>query len=214
MMRMASSEGNIPGDRLRNGCFEDEDWPKFDKAVRVMKGNNLIIDDRPALTPQQVRAKALKVKRQHGRINVIMVDYMQLMTINGRSEGRTNEITKISGSLKALAKELDCPVIALAQLNRDLEKRPNKRPMMSDLRESGAIEQDADIIMFLYRDEVYNENSEYKGICECIFGKFRQGETGTEFLKSELHYSRFLNLLNWTKPEDKPLESSGFTYKK
>ena len=215
MTRMVSDAGNVALNKLRDGSLDanTDDWQRFAAGVQKMKSKNLVIDDRPALTPQQVRAKALRTKRKYGNIKLIVVDYLQLMQVN-KSEGRTNDVGEISRSLKALAKEMLCPVIALSQLNRAVESRTDKRPMMSDLRESGAIEQDADIIWFLYRDEVYNgEQSQYQGIAELITSKFRNGEIGNDFLKSELHYSRFRDLINWVKPEEqtgKP-KVAGFT---
>lgn len=192
MTRMLSSRGKIFLNRLTKGEMEQADFGKLAAATTWVKDNPVVIDDRPSLTPQQVRARALREKRKHGKINLIVVDYLQLMTTN-KSENRTNEVSEISRSLKAIAKEMDCPVIALSQLNRSLENRGanDRRPRMSDLRDSGAIEQDADIIWFLYRDEVYNPNTERMGIAELITAKFRNGEIGTDYLASELYYSRF-----------------------
>jgi len=149
--------------------------------------------------------------RKHGKLNVIIVDYLQLMRTN-KSENRTNEVSEISRSLKAIAKEMNCPVIALSQLNRSLETRADKRPMMSDLRDSGAIEQDADIIWFLYRDEVYNENTDRKGVAELITAKFRNGETGIDFLNSDLGHSKFKNLFGEKprEPEPEPRKEAPF----
>ncbi len=157
--------------RVRTGKLEDDEWPRLTSAVSMLAETKLFIDDTPALTPTEVRARARRLKRENPDLGLIVLDYLQLMQVNGSNENRTTEISLISRSLKALAKELNVPVIALSQLNRSLEQRPNKRPVMSDLRESGAIEQDADLIVFIYRDEVYNEDSPTKGIAEIIIGK-------------------------------------------
>ncbi|MFT6153055.1 MAG: replicative DNA helicase [Bermanella sp.] len=195
LMRMYSSVGKIPSNRLRSGKLDEEDWPKLTSAFNMLKDKPLYIDDTSGLTPQEMRARCRRVYRENNnRLGLIMVDYLQLMTVAGKSEGRTQEISEISRSLKAIAKEFECPVLALSQLNRSLEQRPNKRPVMSDLRESGAIEQDADIIAFIYRDEVYNEDSPDKGIGEIIIGKHRNGEIGTDRLAFIGKYTRFENL--------------------
>lgn len=194
-MRMLSSIGKVDQKRLRSGKLTEEDWPKLSAAMSLLKDLPLYIDDGAALTPQEMRARARKVYRENNNdLAMIMVDYLQLMRVSGPSEGRTQEISEISRSLKAMAKEFNCPVIALSQLNRALEQRPNKRPVMSDLRESGAIEQDADIIQFIYRDEVYNEDSPDKGVAELITGKHRNGEIGTDRLAFVGKYTRFENL--------------------
>ena len=157
---------------MRSGKLDDDDWPRLTSAVNLLNERKLFIDDTAGISPTEMRARARRLAREHGEIGMIMVDYLQLMRIPGSSgDNRTNEISEISRSLKALAKEFNCPVIALSQLNRSLEQRPNKRPVNSDLRESGAIEQDADIIMFVYRDEVYHPETEYKGVAEIIIGK-------------------------------------------
>jgi replicative DNA helicase len=192
--RMLSSLGRIDQTRIRNGKLEQEDWPKLSTAVTKLKDVPLYIDDTPALTPTEIRSRARRVHREHGELGMIMVDYLQLMQIAGSSEGRTAEISEISRSLKAIAKEFECPMVALSQLNRSLEQRPNKRPVNSDLRESGAIEQDADVIMFIYRDEVYNEESPDKGTAEIIIGKQRNGPIGTCRLAFIGPYTRFENL--------------------
>lgn len=194
VMRMLSSLGRIDQGHIRNGKLTQEDWPKLEVAARKLKDKLLFIDDTPGLTPNEIRARVRRVVREHGNPSVIMVDYLQLMHVAGASEGRTQEISEISRSLKALAKEYDCPVIALSQLNRGVEQRPNKRPMNSDLRESGAIEQDADVILFIYRDEYYNEESADKGIAELIIGKQRNGEIGTCRAAFMGKYTRFENL--------------------
>ena len=195
MTRMLSSLGRINQTRVRNGQLEDDDWPKLTAAVNMLKNKPLYIDDQPGISPNEMRTRARRIVREHGEIGMIMVDYLQLMQIKtGKSEGRTAEISEISRALKALAKEMDCPVVALSQLNRALEQRPNKRPVNSDLRESGAIEQDADVIMFIYRDEVYNEDSPEKGVAEIIIGKQRNGPIGTTRLAFIGQYTRFENL--------------------
>lgn len=195
MMRMLSSVGRIDQGRVRTGRLEEDDWPKLTGAVSKLKDRALYIDDTPALTPTELRSRARKILREHGSIGMIMIDYLQLMQVAGRGgEGRTAEISEISRSLKGIAKEFNCPVVALSQLNRALEQRPNKRPVNSDLRESGAIEQDADVIMFIYRDEVYNEESADKGTAEIIIGKQRNGPIGTARLSFIGKYTRFENL--------------------
>ncbi|MFK8049212.1 MAG: replicative DNA helicase [Halioglobus sp.] len=194
MIRLLSSIGRIDQTRIRNGKLEQEDWPKLSTAVNKLKDVPLFIDDTAALTPTEVRSRARKIAREQGGIGMIMIDYLQLMQVAGSSEGRTAEISEISRSLKAIAKEFDCPMVALSQLNRSLEQRPNKRPVNSDLRESGAIEQDADVIMFIYRDEVYNEDSPDKGTAEIIIGKQRNGPIGTCRLAFQGQFTRFENL--------------------
>lgn len=194
IMRLLSSTGKIDQGRIRNGKLTEEDWPKLEVAARKLKDKKLFIDDTAGLSPAEVRARTRKLVREHGEPALIMIDYLQLMQIAGASEGRTQEISEISRSLKALAKEYNCPVIALSQLNRGVEQRPNKRPMNSDLRESGAIEQDADVILFIYRDEYYNEESPDKGIAELIIGKQRNGEIGTCRAAFVGKFTRFDNL--------------------
>lgn len=194
MMRSLASIGRINQTRVRNGRLEEEDWPKLSTAVSKLKDKPLFIDDTPALTPTEVRTRLRKIQKDEGEIGLIMLDYLQLMQVSGPSEGRTAEISEISRSLKGIAKEFDCPVVALSQLNRSLEQRPNKRPVNSDLRESGAIEQDADVIMFIYRDEVYNEDSPDKGVAEIIIGKQRNGPIGSCKLAFLGALSRFEDL--------------------
>ncbi|MEZ5567046.1 MAG: replicative DNA helicase [Halioglobus sp.] len=194
IIRMLSSVGRIDQTRIRNGKLEDEDWPRLGAAVNKLKDVPLYIDDTPALTPTEVRSRARRVFRENDGLGMIMVDYLQLMRVAGASEGRTAEISEISRSLKAIAKEFKVPMVALSQLNRSLEQRPNKRPVNSDLRESGAIEQDADVIMFIYRDEVYNEDSPDKGTAEIIIGKQRNGPIGTCRLAFMGQHTRFENL--------------------
>jgi replicative DNA helicase len=194
VMRMMSSIGRIDQGKMRNGKLTEEDWPKLSSAVARMKDKLLFIDDTGGLNPQEMRARVRRIAREHGNPGMIMVDYLQLMTVAGGGEGRTQEISEISRSLKGIAKEFECPMIALSQLNRGVEQRPNKRPMNSDLRESGAIEQDADVILFIYRDEYYNEDSAEKGIAELIIGKQRNGEIGTCRAAFIGKYTRFDNL--------------------
>jgi replicative DNA helicase len=194
VMRMLSSIGRINQTEVRTGKLDRGGWDKLSKAVGKLKDASLLIDDTPALTPTELRSRARRIKREHGDLAMIMVDYLQLMRVAGASEGRTAEISEISRGLKALAKEFRCPVVALSQLNRALEQRPNKRPVNSDLRESGAIEQDADVIMFIYRDEVYNPESPDQGVAEIILGKQRNGPIGTVRLAFIGEYTRFENL--------------------
>ncbi len=194
MMRMLSSLGRIDQSKTRSGQLDEDDWPKLLSAVERIKDRKLFIDDTAGISPQEMRSRIRRIVREHGDVGLIMVDYLQLMQIPGYSEGRTNEISEISRSLKAIAKEFNVPVVALSQLNRSLEQRPNKRPVNSDLRESGAIEQDADVIMFIYRDEVYNPDTEYKGVGEIIIGKQRNGPIGSVRLAFIGRYTRFENL--------------------
>jgi len=195
-MRMLSSLGRIDQHRVRTGKLEDDDWPRLTSAVGLLAEAPMFIDDTPALSPNELRARVRRLAREHGQLGLIVIDYLQLMQVHGSSENRTNEISEISRSLKALAKEMDVPVVALSQLNRSLEQRPNKRPVMSDLRESGAIEQDADVIVFIYRDEVYNEESPDKGIAEIIIGKQRNGPIGTVRLTFLGQFTKFENYIN------------------
>ncbi len=194
LMRSLASIGRINQTKVRTGQLDEEDWPKLSTAITKLKDRKLFIDDTPALTPTEVRSRVRRISREHGSIAMVMIDYLQLMQISGPSEGRTAEISEISRSMKMLAKEFECPVVCLSQLNRSLEQRPNKRPINSDLRESGAIEQDADIISFIYRDEVYNEDSPDKGIAEIIIGKHRNGPIGTCRLAFNGAHSRFDDL--------------------
>jgi replicative DNA helicase len=177
-MRMLGSIGQLDQHRLRTGKLIDEDWPRLTHAIQKMNDAQIFIDETPALNPIEMRARSRRLARQCGKLGLIIVDYLQLMQGSKPGDNRASEISEISRSLKGLAKELGCPVIALSQLNRSLEQRPNKRPVMSDLRESGAIEQDADVIIFLYRDEVYNPDSPDKGTAEIIIGKQRNGPIG------------------------------------
>jgi len=207
-MRMFSSLGRIDAHKVRTGKLDDEDWPRLTSAVSLLAEAPMFIDDTAALSPNELRARARRIKREHG-LGLIIIDYLQLMQVHGTSENRTNEISEISRSLKALAKELEVPVVALSQLNRSLEQRPNKRPVMSDLRESGAIEQDADVIAFIYRDEVYNEDSPDKGIAEIIIGKQRNGPIGTTRLTFIGQYTRFENYIHDIYSDDDSYSQSG-----
>jgi replicative DNA helicase len=192
-MRLLSSMGRINQQKLRSGRLDDADWPRLTSAVSMLSEAPLYIDDTPALSPTELRARSRRLMREHKGLGLIVVDYLQLMQSPGTRENRATEISEISRSLKALAKELGVPMIALSQLNRSLEQRPNKRPVMSDLRESGAIEQDADLIVFVYRDEVYNEDSPDKGTAEIIVAKQRNGPIGTVRLTFRGQYTRFEN---------------------
>lgn len=195
-MRMLSSLGRIDQNKMRTGKLDDDDWPRLASAVGLLAEKPLFIDDTPALSPNELRTRCRRLMREHGQLGLILIDYLQLMQVPGNKENRTAEISEISRSLKSLAKELHVPVIALSQLNRGLEQRPNKRPVMSDLRESGAIEQDADIIVFIYRDEVYNPDSPDKGTAEIIIGKQRNGPIGTTRLTFLGKYTRFENFIS------------------
>ena len=194
-MRMLGSVGQLDQHRMRTGKLTDEDWPHLTHAIQKMQDAQVYIDETPALSSMELRARARRLARQCGQLGLIVIDYIQLMAGNsgGGGENRATEISEISRSLKGLAKELQCPVIALSQLNRSLEQRPNKRPIMSDLRESGAIEQDADVILFIYRDEVYNPDTPDKGSAEIIIGKQRNGPIGTVRLNFQGAYTKFQN---------------------
>jgi replicative DNA helicase len=192
-LRLLSSVGRLDQQRLRTGRLQTEDWPKLTAGIQRMQDAQLFIDETPALNALELRARARRLARQCGKLGLIIIDYLQLMSASTSGENRATEISEISRSLKALAKELDCPVIALSQLNRSLEQRPNKRPVMSDLRESGAIEQDADVILFIYRDEVYNPDSQDKGSAEIIIGKQRNGPIGTVRLTFLRELTKFEN---------------------
>ncbi|ERK16108.1 MAG: replicative DNA helicase [Pantoea sp.] len=194
MMRMLASLSRVDQTRIRTGQLEDEDWARISATMGILlEKKNMYIDDSSGLTPTEVRSRARRIYRENDGLSMIMIDYLQLMRVPSLSDNRTLEIAEISRSLKALAKELNVPVVALSQLNRSLEQRADKRPVNSDLRESGSIEQDADLIMFIYRDEVYHENSDLKGIAEIIIGKQRNGPIGTVRLTFNGHWSRFDN---------------------
>ena len=191
--RLISSLGRINAQHLRTGDLAEEEWPRVTNAITLLSEAKIFIDDTPALSPGELRARARRLKREHD-LGLIVIDYLQLMQVPGTKENRATEISEISRSLKALAKELNIPVIALSQLNRSLEQRTDKRPVMADLRESGAIEQDADVIMFIYRDEYYNQESTEKGVAEIIIGKQRNGPTGVVKLAFLGQYTKFENL--------------------
>ena len=193
VLRMLSSLGRIDQTKIRTGQLGDDDWPRLTSAVTLLNDKSLFIDDTAALTPNEIRSRARRVARENGKLGVILLDYIQLMQVSGTPENRAGEISEISRSLKAIAKEFDCPVIAGSQLNRSLEQRPDKRPIMSDLRESGAIEQDADVIMAIYRDEVYHDDAE-KGIAEIIILKQRNGPIGKKKLAFIGQYTKFEDL--------------------
>ena len=194
MMRMLASLSRVDQTRIRTGQRDDEDWARISSTMGILlEKRNMYIDDSSGLTPTEVRSRARRIFREHGGLSLIMIDYLQLMRVPSLSDNRTLEIAEISRSLKALAKELQVPVVALSQLNRSLEQRADKRPVNSDLRESGSIEQDADLIMFIYRDEVYHESSDLKGVAEIIIGKQRNGPIGTVRLTFNGQWSRFDN---------------------
>ena len=192
--RMIGSIGRVNQSKLRTGRFSDEDWTRINSAVAIMSQAPIFIDDTPALSPTEIRARARRLKREHG-LGLIVVDYLQLMGIAGTRENRATEISEISRTLKALAKELNVPIVALSQLNRGVEQRTDKRPVMSDLRESGAIEQDADLIAFIYREEVYDADTPRKGVADIIIAKQRNGPIGDFHLTFLGEYTRFENLI-------------------
>ncbi|MCE5394632.1 MAG: replicative DNA helicase [Acidithiobacillus sp.] len=207
VLRALSSRGRVDQHRLRNGSLGKDDWPRIATAVGELNIAPLFVDDSAALSPGELRSRARRLKREHD-IRLIVVDYLQLMQVPGRSDNRVAEISEISRSLKALAKELQLPIVALSQLNRSLENRTEKRPQMSDLRESGAIEQDADLILFLYRDEVYHkEKEEVKGIAEVIIGKQRNGPIGTIRMSFFGEYTRFEN---YAPGDDSPAAGASY----
>ncbi len=193
IMRMLSSLGRINQNNIRTGQLDDEDWPRLTSAVKLLSDRPLYIDDTPALSPNEIRSRVRRIAREYGSVGMILVDYLQLMQITGGADNRTAEISEISRSLKGIAKEFECPLIAGSQLNRSLEQRTDKRPIMSDLRESGAIEQDADVIMAIYRDEVYHEDAE-KGLAEIIILKQRNGPIGRKRLAFIGQYTKFEDL--------------------
>ena len=191
--RILAMNARVDAQLMRTGNLSDEDWSKLMESARLIGDSPLIIDDTAGISINEMRSKCRKFKLEHG-LGMIIIDYLQLMSAGHKVESREKEISEISRSLKALARELKCPVIACSQLSRAVEQRTDKRPMLSDLRESGAIEQDADVIMFIYRDEYYNKDSQDKGLAEIIIGKQRNGPIGTVKLKSQLEYTRFNNL--------------------
>jgi replicative DNA helicase len=190
LTRMLSSVGNVPLNAIRSGRIADEDWVRLTSATGQLSQARIFIDETPALTPTDLRARARRIKREHG-LHLIVVDYLQLMHVPGTKENRATEIAEISRGLKALAKELACPVVALSQLNRGVEQREHKRPVMSDLRESGSLEQDADMILLIYREEVYDKNTSKKGVAEIDLAKHRNGATANFQLTFQGEFSRF-----------------------
>ncbi len=220
ILRMISSFGHIDSKKIRAGEMTETDWNSFNHAVRAMEQNNILIDETPSITPTEIRAKARRIKRQYPDLSLIMVDYLQLMTVHGKSENRVQEISEISRSLKALAKEISVPVIALSQLNRGVESRPKagkgRMPQMSDLRESGSIEQDADIVGFVYRDEQYHDetysNPEEVGKADLKIAKHRNGETGSIKLAWIGQYTRFEDLANENQFQGMPDEQMDAAY--
>ncbi len=201
-MRILSSVGGIDHHKVRTGQLEEIDWARLTSAMNIIESTKLFIDDTPALTPTEIRSRTRRLTREHGQLALVVIDYIQLMQSNNNNDSRVQQVSDISRSLKALAKEMNVPVVALSQLNRNLEQRPNKRPLMSDLRESGAIEQDADLIAFVYRDEVYDENSEHKGTAEIIIGKQRNGPLGTTRLSFFGEHTKFENYAGPALNED------------
>lgn len=194
ILRTLSSLGRIDQSKIRSGQLDDDDWPRLTSAITLLNDKPLFIDDTAALTPNEIRSRSRRLAREHGDLGLILVDYLQLMTVTGTVENRAVEISEISRSLKAIAKEFNCPVVAGSQLNRGLEQRNDKRPVMSDLRESGAIEQDADLIMAIYRDEVYHEDSVDKGKAEILILKQRNGPIGRKKLAFQGRYTKFEDL--------------------
>ena len=193
MNRLLSMESKVDSQSMRNGNLKDEDWGKLIESAGVIGDSNLMIDDTPGISIRELRSKCRKFKLESG-LDIIMIDYLQLMSGSGKSDSRQQEISDISRSLKAIARELNVPVVALSQLSRAVESRTDHRPMLSDLRESGAIEQDADVVMFIYRDDYYNKDSENKGIAEVIIAKQRNGPIGTVNLVWLPDYTKFANL--------------------
>ncbi len=191
--RILAMNSKVDSQSIRSGDLSDDDWAKLMESARVVGESGLIIDDTPGISITELRSKCRKFKLEHN-LGLVIIDYLQLMTGGKKAESRQQEVSDISRSLKALAREINCPVIALSQLSRAVEQRPDKRPMLSDLRESGAIEQDADVIMFIYRDDYYNRDSEEKGVSEIIIGKQRNGPTGTVKLAWLSQFTKFANL--------------------
>jgi replicative DNA helicase len=192
-MRLIGSVGRLDQHKLRTGRLAADDWDKLSGALGRLNEAPILIDETPALNAIELRSRARRVAKQYGKLGLVIVDYLQLMQATSQGENRATELSEISRSMKALAKELQVPVVALSQLNRSLEQRPDKRPVMSDLRESGALEQDADLILFIYRDEVYNADSKDKGTAEIIISKQRNGPTGTVRLTFFGEFTRFEN---------------------
>ena len=191
--RLFSLESRVDAQKLRTGSLDDNDWEKLIESAAVIGKSNLIIDDTPGISISELRSKCRKYKLEHD-LKMVIIDYLQLMSGNGKSDSRQQEISDISRSLKALARELQVPVLALSQLSRAVEQRPDHRPMLSDLRESGAIEQDADVVMFIYRDDYYNKDTQMKGIAEIIIAKQRNGPIGTVNLVWLPEFTKFANM--------------------
>lgn len=191
--RILAMNAKVDSQKMRTGKLEDVEWEKVIDSVGIISSSNLIIDGKPGMSVSEVRSKCRKLKLEKN-IGLVMIDYLQLLTTGKRAESRQLEISEISRALKAIAREIDAPVIALSQLSREVEKRENKRPMLSDLRDSGAIEQDADVVMFLYRDEYYNKESKDAGVTEVIIGKQRNGPVGTVKLGWQSQYTKFVNI--------------------
>lgn len=196
IQRMISSTSHVELNKLKNGNIDDEEWPQITTGMSLLQNSKIYIDDSPGITAVELRSKCRRLKVEKG-LDLVLIDYLQLMESDGKVESRQQEISKISRSLKVLAKELQCPVIALSQLSRAVEQRSDHRPMLSDLRESGAIEQDADLVMFLYRDDYYNKDSEQKNVTEIIIAKHRHGETGTIPLTWMGQYQLFKDCANF-----------------
>ncbi|QGR00082.1 replicative DNA helicase [Paenibacillus psychroresistens] len=216
IMRMICAEANVDANKIRTGLLEPNDWEKITVGISALSHANIYIDDSPALTVNEIRAKCRRLKKEKG-LGLILIDYLQLIAGNGKLENRQQEISYISRTLKQIARELEVPVIALSQLSRGVEQRQDKRPMMSDLRESGSIEQDADIVAFLYRDDYYNKESEKQGIIEIIIAKQRNGPVGSVELAFLKNYNKFVNLDRTHVEQTKPPNSTNYdknNYKK
>jgi len=192
--RLLCAEARVDASRLRTGRLQEPDWPKISHAVGRLGEANIYIDDNPHLTVMEIRAKARRLKSRQGDLGLVVVDYLQLMTGRPDAENRQVEVSEISRGLKILARELECPVVGLSQLSRQLETRADKRPMLADLRESGSLEQDADVVLFIYRDEVYNPESADRGAAEIIVAKHRNGPTGSVHLELVDRYTLFANM--------------------
>lgn len=212
IQRFVASRGRVSMTKLRSGKLEDQDWPRATQVVSLLREARIMVDDTAGLSITELRSRARKAARRMGGVSLLIVDYLQLLRGDGRPENRTQEVSEISRGLKALAKELDCPVIAISQLSRDVERRGNKRPVMSDLRESGAIEQDADLICFVYRDEVYDQHSPDKGTAEINIAKQRNGPIGTIRLAFLGEYNRFENLAPDWVPAAAMSAPAGYSY--
>ena len=193
VQRIISAEANVDADASATGFLESEDWEKITMAIGTLSEAKIYIDDSPTITVSEIRSKCRRLKREHG-LGLVLIDYLQLIQGRGNTDNRQQEVSEISRSLKAIARELEVPVIALSQLSRSVEQRQDKRPLLSDLRESGSIEQDADIVAFLYRDDYYNQESEKKNLIEIIIAKQRNGPVGTVELVFLKNFNKFVNL--------------------